>query len=281
MIFVYSLFFMLSNATAATLEEGLVRPTLQVSGFASCLKQVAGDQDPHQIKKTNSLKASESLNFLVYLAFYPGQAIPGFEKTQAKGLVRWQEGTDEKEARVAESWVQFLHELPANQKAVPAQLFSIALNACGNSDGFCAGLISHNVLRAFGRYQESLRRGQDFNPAWFKAQSQRWIQERALMAKKLVSLRKDSQGDLFGEWYHFFGVFSYTVFKKSVGNMIGIRTAVAMNRVANLFFTGKKEDSEKSQLDQDSIDVAKKFLDPDFNSSSELNCGLRETYVNL
>ena len=200
---------------------------------------------------------------LPYLAFYPGQRFPLVnDLVQKKGFELWATRYDGQSALLANS----LASLTGTQ-IVPAQVFDLALKACGEDDIFCAAISAHNVLRTLGRYPQAISRNKitgeihDYNPDWFKAHRDYWLGEIPLIQKALIPLRRDLNDDHFGEWYHFFGIFTYALAGQTAnGNLNSANQIVSLNRYATLILTGKEESPEKAQVDQDSVEVSKLYI---------------------
>ncbi|MGZ3699765.1 MAG: hypothetical protein ACXWP5_16725, partial [Bdellovibrionota bacterium] len=147
----------------------------------------------------------------------------------------------------------------------PSQLFGEAFSICG--DVFCAALISHTVLRTLGRsetgfYTDPLTgEVHDENPKWVRDRPDFWKTAAAEIQGSLTPLRGDERGDGFGEWYHFFGVLTFSVHEMTLhGNLKEVVFAVKSGTFLNPILAGGKEDPVKVQLDHDSIAVSGIYL---------------------
>ena len=263
-----TLIFLSASAFAAA-------PELNVSGFASCLAQVEPSFSADVTREKYSIDKSSMETLLPYLAFYPGQRFPiANGLVQKKGFELWSTRFDPESAVLAGSLVALV-----GTPIVPAQVFALALKACGGDDVFCAAISAHNVLRTLGRYPQAIAKDYDYNPDWFKDRRDYWLGEIPLIRSSLISLRRDANEDYFGEWYHFFGIFTYALAGQTAnGNLNDASQIVKLNQTATLILTGKAESPEKAQVDQDSVDVSKLYI----NGSSAGNaseCSESAAYV--
>ena len=251
-------------------------PELNVSSFASCLSQVEPIFSAAMTREKYSIDQSSMETLLPYLAFYPGQRFPiANGLVQKKGFELWGSRFDAESAVLAVSLASL-----AGTQIVPSQVFSLALKACGGTDVFCAAISAHNVLRTLGRYPQAVAKDHDYNPDWFKDRRDYWLGEIPLIRTSLISLRRDANDDHFGEWYHFFGIFTYALAGQTAnGNLNNANQIVKLNQTATFILTGKAESPEKAQVDQDSVDVSKFYI----NGTSPVapDCSEPAAYVAL
>lgn len=255
-------------------------PQLNVPGFAYCLAQEEPRVDLDAEAKAYGFSSSDLL--VIYLSLYPGKRLPGpLARLQDKAHSRWARAFETREAALAE-WLR-----TQTDSLSPSRFFREALQACDGS-AFCAALISHNVLRTLGRHEQALYHdaltgaAHDLNPEWFTSSQELWSIQIPLLQKQLLSLRPDRDGDGWGEWYHFFGILSYSIHELSINQgMAHVDLVVRLNELLNPILAGGPEGAEKARLDRDSAHVAWDFLrgaDLEDRRNSR-SCDERASYV--
>jgi hypothetical protein len=248
-----AIFLLLSgiSAIAAT-------PQLNVRGFADCLKEKQSSVDLDFTRATYSPGDFDWM--LPYLAFYPAHWPFLIEGERDRALKRWSGDFSGQEASLATA----LADLADRGTAVyPGDAFGIALGFCRQdpADLFCASLVLHNVLRTFGRHDQAVDGNEDLNPAWFQSEHADWARRLPRIQARLIPLRTDGGGDRWGEWYHFFGIFTYAIHEMAAhGELTSADLAARMNDLLNPLLVGSEEDPAKAQVDQDSVEVARRYL---------------------
>lgn len=251
--------------------------------FAACLKETIPSADVASTRAIGKSHGFGNLDLLlIHLAVYPGVQIPAVSLLlQSKAKLWWTDWYNLRERTLAESIVDF----GAHSRTLfPRDLFADALKSCGKGDFFCASLIAHNVLRTLGRYPQGIYRNPltgkstDYNPAWFKAERDKWIASNPATQTSLIPLRPDGSGDRWGEWYHFYGILTYALHEVALGKRpASVEFVVRMNEVLNPLLAGGKEEPEKARLDRDSIEVAQWFLTD--THPPKVDCSKAATYV--
>jgi hypothetical protein len=272
--------FCLSSSAWA---DAFVPYQLHPRRFAACLKQAIPSAD---VATTMAIgKATGFNNFdllLVHLAVYPGVQIPGISSVlQPKAKLWWTDWYNRRERTLADAVIDY----GAHSKTlVPRDLFNDALKSCGKGDFFCASLIAHNVLRTLGRHPQGIHRSlftsktTDYNPAWFQAERDKWVDAGPSTQKSFIALRADGGGDRWGEWYHFYGILTYALHEVGMGKRpASVEFVVRMNELLNPLLAGGKEEPEKARLDRDSIEVAQWFLTD--KAPPKVDCTKAATYV--
>ena len=262
-----------------------VPPQLNVPGFAYCLAQEAPRVDLDAERSAHGMSEKDLL--LLYLSVYPGKRLPApLSLLQDSAHKRWTIAFEDREKLLAERILARAGSAPGS--LAPSRLFRDALEVCGAGGGnspFCAALISHNVLRTLGRHAQAIYRNpltgqtQDLNPGWFRSDSERWLEQIPRLQSLLMSLRPDEQGDGWGEWYHFFGILSFSIHELALRQGIsGVDLVVRLNELLNPLLAGGPETPEKARLDRDSVQV-----DWDFVRGEGLaavgSCDERASYV--
>lgn len=258
----------------------MAAPQLNVEGFASCLASQEPNYSPKATKSKYHVNAEAMGTLLPYLAFYPGQRYPVFnELNQKKGFELWENRFVAQSERLA-----FALAGRSMKKLVPAELFQMALDACGDRDVFCAAVTSHNVLRTLGRHAKAIHKDKktgkitDYNPDWFKNNKAFWLKQIPVIRKTMIPLRTVETSDYFGEWYHFFGIYTYVLALDAAnGNTLGAKQIVSLNKLATKVVNGHEEDPAKVQVDQDSVEVSKKYLKK--TAAFEFDCSDVSAYV--
>jgi hypothetical protein len=272
------------NATAASNDK--LKSVLNLDGFASCLMANSPALKVKEIRKKYQLTSDDMATLLPYLAFYPGQRWPGFNTlVQKKGSLLWADRFEATGEKLALRLLQEVKAMPAEKKLMPGQFFKLANEVCGGGDVFCAAITAHNVLRTLGRYMFSAYhnpvsgKDHDYNPNWFKRRSKFWSEQSPLIEKRLVKLANDPTIELYGEWYHFYGVLTYAVFSwVNEGNLDGVKNVVWLDRIATRIFNHHAEKPEKAQLDLDTVQISERFVKK--TTSDATDCSMRESYVN-
>ena len=255
---------------------------LNIEGFASCLAQEEPVFSVPVTKKKYKINRTSLNTLLPYLAFYPGQRYPLFNAVnQKRGFALWETRFAEQGAKLASA----LAEQPAHSSLVPSKLFEMALTACGDRDVFCAAIASHNVLRTLGRHQKAIYKDKvtgevtDFNPEWFKNNRDFWLKKIPVLKRSMIALRKVPNTDQFGEWYHFFGIYTYVLASDTAkGNTNNANAIVSLNKLATKLINGHDEDPIKAQVDQDSVGVSKLYINKK-SSALPLDCSQVSAYV--
>ena len=254
---------------------------LNIDGFSSCLRQTLRAPDLTALETNYGFGFGDG--FLSYLAVYPGHRIPGESaRRQARGFDRWSEDLGAPAATLANNLVA---AAASGQSIYPTQVLALADDACLHRDDFCAALVAHNVLRAFARYPESILVDPDtgdtvdHNPAWFQYQRQTYLAALPALGDALISLQTDGGGDRWGDWYHFFGIFAYSLHEMAMdGNLAGAELAVRANQLFNPILVGEPEDPHKARMDRDAVEVARRFLS-DEQTSTGIACDESDAYT--
>ena len=244
---------------------------LNIVGFAHCLAEKAPSVDLAGVK---AKYRPDHFDFLLpYLAFYPSKWPALIKNFRAQALRRWSGDLGAAEEKVA-------YELfdASTTALTPNRLYESALKACGSADALCALLLSHNVLRTFGRHDQAIDGNQDLNPEWFKRAPADWIERSKRIAGSLISLRVDGKGDRWGEWYHSFGILTYAVHEAASSGSVDNADFVAqMNQLLNPLLAGGQEEPEKARIDRDAVEVAKAYLKGLHQAQG--SCSERRAYV--
>ena len=294
-------------APGATASDATVPPQLNVPGFAACLREPLKGRTPdfRTLTVSHALGATDGL--LLYLSVYPGVRPAGRMGwvVQQAAHRYWQTALESAEERLLPLLLDAADQAEYNGDSsgvlTPGVLFDFALQACREAgarsaavvdDPLCAAVISHNVLRTLGRNHRAvgadpwLGRVVDLNPDWFQRDRANWLREIPRIQVALIPLRADSQGDRYGEWYHFFGILAFGLRDQAVhGDLMQTWLAVRMNQVLNPILAGGAEEPEKARLDRDSAQVVAAFVggrgaggvvgDCEFDSSSYVASGFR------
>ncbi|MBY0371377.1 hypothetical protein K2X33_11865 [bacterium] len=251
--------------------------------FAACLKAAAPGASLKSVRpyeKQHKLTDNDLL--LMHLAFYPGVEIPGLGWVMHSKARLWWSGWWEKQ----EHALALGFQAHANQRRTlfPSGFFAAAVKTCGQGNYFCAALISHNVLRTLGRHPHGIHTailsGQktDNNPKWFQKDRAKWLAGLDSQKESLIPLRLDGGGDRWGEWYHFFGIFTYALHEAALGRSpSSIDFVVRMNEILNPLLAGGQEEPEKAQLDRDAVEVAQWFLTD--AQPPKVDCADAQTYT--
>ena len=237
---------------------------LNESGFAYCLKASVPAIALTDLADAYHLESNDRL--LPYLSFYPGREYPGASaKSQRIAFQRWSVAYD----REGEALARRLIEMSATGPLRPAEVFKESLTLCASrrEPVYCAALVTHNALRTLGRHGSSeitdprTGRINDYNPQWFQRYRSEWLAALPVVQHSLIPLRLDQGGDRWGEWYHFFGIFTYSLHEMALaGNLRRVEMVVKLNTLLSPLLVGEPEDPVKAQLDRDAIKVARHFF---------------------
>jgi hypothetical protein len=249
---------------------------LNVQAFAHCLALVSPSVDLPAIQSRYHFNDFDLLVF--YLAAYPGEKIPGLPvSVQNQANQNWEVRFESQDGKLAQALV-------ISPPRTPEDAFKAATSIC-SGDVFCAALTTQNVLRTFGRYQNSIVTNSktgavaDYNPAWFKNNREQWVQRIPELQASMISLRTDGAGDRYGEWYHVFGVLAYAIDEMSQGHEENsVEKIVKLNDLFDRELTGNAEDPVKAQIDEDSVVMSWEFLGGKAQSGE--NCSSVSAYVN-
>lgn len=255
---------------------------LNISGFAQCLRADAPSIDTTYTQATYSFSDGDFI--LPYLAFYPAQWPTLVSPFRNAALKRWSGNFEQEEQALSQDLFSLETSL------TPGGFFEAALNACdthtGESQGepkdvFCAALISQNVLRTLGRYPNAIdsKQGVDLNPDWFKNNQSAWLKIIPTLQSQMISLQQDGQGDRLGEWYHFFGILTFSAHELTLhGELESAAVGAKLNDLLHKFLTGEPEDPIKAQIDQDSVQVARAYL-LGTETAPQSSCDIQAAYV--
>lgn len=281
--------FLAASAQAAPLPAGWddvfrqAQQQLNPAGFAGCLAAASGRLDFEAIRSRYGFGFGDLL--LPYLAVYPGKRAPGYTgDLQQRAHRRWSGVWDPVEHRIARGLLAAARRLGSEgSQLVPGVAYRLALDEC-NGEAFCAALSLHNVFRTLGRHRQALERREgrlvDHNPSWFRRHRGFWLKNKRRIRDAMISLRRDGEGDRWGEWYHAFGIFTYAFREFAVqGGLDRLAWIAGMNRWLNPILAGGAESPEKARLDRDSVEVARFWFWFDGRVRRGWKCLAPETYV--
>ena len=268
---------MLLAVLAQTLTIFTAEPQLNTSAFAGCLARRGAqiDQIPiwpdlTAIRREHGLSHRDGL--LLYLALYANRRTSCLNATEMDAFERWAMPFWPNGAIVA-NWMRdsVRNKTQTSRLLTPGEMFGKASEACErgqglsrNASSLCAALTMHNVLRTLGRTTTYIGSdGADYLPPWFKADALGWLEVAAQLPARMISLRRDGNGDGWGEWYHAAGVLTFGLHEFALE---GPRLAAAvtyivatLNAVLNPVLAGGNEDPNKARLDRDSAEVATSY----------------------
>jgi hypothetical protein len=275
-------------ATGPRNAQGLFSPDapsqLNAPGFAYCLAQDAPQVDLGGMRADFALGDFDLL--LLYLSVYPGKRIPGLAETfQTPAHDRWARAFERPEKSLAETLRARVARGDPPGSLAPGPFFKDALEACGGSP-FCAALISHNVIRTLGRHAEAIYRSplsgraEDLNPDWYRSEEALWLLEIPQIQALFTSLRIDGGGDRYGEWYHFFGILTFSIHEMALHQkMRNMDLIVRLGEILNPLLAAGAEVPEKAALDRDSVEIAWLFIRNDRLAAPAASCTDRAAYV--
>lgn len=274
-----------ANSTGLASHKTKIPPQLNISGFAQCLAEKQQVIALTKIKKRHKLNSLDLL--LPYLAVYAGKRLPGFDELlQTPAQNRWSGAFEEQEEILAFRLLESAMQLEPSP-ITPSSVFGMALNVCGKYDGFCAALISHNVLRTLGRHETAFYKSPitsevfNYNPLWFQGNTTFWLENAPRIQKQLFSLRRDRGGDGWGSWYHFFGLLTFSIHEMAIYGWTGSADFVAMmNQLLNPILAGGKENPHQAKVDKESVQVTKTFFKQLASESlpPEIDCSVPESF---
>jgi hypothetical protein len=243
---------------------------LNTQGFASCLSSESSHVDLSALRSQYHFGDFDLLLF--YLAAYPGEKLPGVPVSlQTRANQAWGVNFETQGAQLAADFL-------ASPPRTPQDAFRMGLSAC-EGNVFCSALTVQNVLRTFGRYQQSIVGSSDDNPDWFKNNRARWIAAIPSVQSSMISLRTDGGGDRYGEWYHVFGILAYAIDQMALGQSeSAVGKIVDLNNLLDKELTGSNEDPMKAQIDQDAVVMSWDYLGGQPGSLAD--CSNFSAYVN-
>ena len=97
----------------------------------------------------------------------------------------------------------------------------------------------------------------DLNPEWFKRDRGAWLQKAKVIQQAMISLHRDGSDDRWGDNYHFFGLFTFSLHEMALYHNVSVAwLASRANQFLNPLLAGGPEDPAKAVIDRNSIDVA-------------------------
>lgn len=272
-------------------SAGATARQLNIDGFVACLNQVERRVDLATIKSRYDLGTTDLL--LLYLGLYSGKRLPmAWGAPQWLAHKRWAESFEEIEAKTAAA---LSIETEARSKAgtllYPSDIFNMAITSCEDAkkrDSFCAALVAHNVLRTLGRSAQAVGAGatygiveENYNPAWYRLYEGYWSKRATDIVKLLSPLRNDGGGDRWGEWYHFFGVATFTLREAALGHDLEeSMKIVRLNRKLNPILGSGKMSEAKAQVDVDSVEISYDYAtNPARDRLFLIDCQVQSSYV--
>jgi hypothetical protein len=278
-----------SIATFPEVSEAAISPEAQLNlpGFSSCLiRHGNGPEDARFDWRgmRGHYGFSGSDGYLTYLSVYPNRRVPVLEQLkQERAHERWQIAFEAAEERLVSQLF-----LASDAPLLPGPVFGLAIDSCREaglalpeSDPFCATLILHNSFRTMGRHRQAIHGSRDLNPHWFRANPEFWKQVFPEIREQLIPLRRDGGGDRFGEWYHLFGILSFSLHEGAFrGDLWLSELAANANRILNPLLAGGTLPPDKARLDLDTVELAKEWFFRPTAPGTEEECLRRDTYVN-
>lgn len=256
---------------------GSIAPQLNATAFAACLALGGGGSpfaspDLPDIKSTYDLSANDGL--LIYLAVYAGQREPVINASmQQPAWLKFSPPYWKHEAKLA-TWLRTAPVI------TPGAAFGVAMQSCladfsNGTAAFCAGITSHNTIRALGRTSTYVdKHGTDYLPDWYRADRAGWAAASARMkADALINLQVDGGGgcqntsqagdDCWGEWYHTAGVVAFGIHEAAVLGTSGGHLATWVFSALNSVWAkaiGHPEDPTKAQIDKDAAGAVGQYV---------------------